>query len=174
MDALRSQPIKTSETCRLFTPEERIKLKTALGVNTNQEVDAVVDSIHHLLTQSIFHAIKPKLLTQELTDLGFDTDKVVAFVDLWTNNGSQLIETFKEKSFEMSAIRLTNSSSALKLRAHQRSDQEFNAIPVAQIDFTLTSDNRSTNLSLDLERNDLWHFYESLEEIQSQVDALYK
>ena len=158
----------------MFTEEEQIKLKTILGLNSTEQVDSLINNIEYLLRQSIFHAIKAKALTKELTDLGFDTDKVVAFVDLWTNNGSKLIETFKDKSFEISRVRLTETKSKLKIEAHHTSTDQFSATPLAQIDFTLKSEIKNTNLSLDFDQKELWQLYENLEQIQSQLDALHK
>ncbi|XP_054160838.1 COMM domain-containing protein 10-like [Oppia nitens] len=160
---------------QIFSDEEEAKLIPILVVSDIRHVKLIVKTVHYLLRQIVYHLMKPRVIAKELTELGLDTEKVVAFAEICSTHLPAIVDRFKDKSFDISNSRLTDVNWSVKLLTNQSCRQYKDVVPLAQLDLTLKTNGQTDNhLSLDLDRKELWNLYENLEAIQTQLDSLYK
>ena len=155
---------------RTFSEEEEEKLQTAFGLSS-QELELVIETSEFFLHQAAYHAAKPQVLSQQLTQLELIEDKVTALVDAWTNCARMVIEKLRKRT--LAPKQLENITWRMNLQMAQSSQGRMKE-PNAMFQLTV-ADDQSTNkekIRMQFNHQELYAFYNQLEAIQTQLDHL--
>jgi len=177
-----------------FTPVEREKLGHALlkssGGGRSEQADILIDGCTYILEQTAYHSFSPNDLTNSLKEAGVDTDKAVAFVEVWKQFGPQLLEKLRRSS--LAPLTLSEVNWRLHLELAHKEESKINA-PTAIFQFVLKDDEASESDKADadnsskknseladgrrdflveMNKDQLTQFYLKLEKIQQQMDNL--
>lgn len=155
---------------KAFTDEEEGKLQSALKLSSD-DVKLVLEFIGYIFSQASYHMAKPAVLSQQLTQLGLDEDKVVSVVEEWTANGKQVIEHLRRKPFSAKQLETINWRFGLQMAQSSRGKmKQPNAI--FELGFKDHQSKDNEKLLLEFNHEELYKFYNQLEKIQAQLDSL--
>jgi len=177
-----------------FTPIEREKLghallKTAQGGGRSEQADILIDGCTYILEQTAYHSFSPNDLTKSLKEAGVEADKAAAFVEVWKQFGTQLLEKLRRSS--LAPLTLSEVNWRLHLELAHKDESKINA-PTAIFQFVLKDDEKSEtdkadedhssqkseladgrrDFLVEMNKDQLTQFYLNLEKIQQQMDRL--
>lgn len=155
---------------KAFTEEEEGKLQSALKLSLD-DVKLLLEFIEFIFSQASYHMAKPATLSEQLTQLGLDEDKVVSIVEEWAANGKQVIERLRRKPFATKQLETISWKFGMQMAQSSRGQmKEPNAIFELGIGDHQSKD--SEKLLLEFNHEELYKFYNQLEKIQAQLDSL--
>ncbi|CAH1155168.1 unnamed protein product [Phaedon cochleariae] len=150
-----------------FTEEELQKLQKLLGL-TEETLQLLIQTISHILRQSSKVILKPTALQKELCEkLGFENENAEEFVKFWSVQMNDHFGDFENR------MKLKNIAWELNVQsADQISNKE--SLPLARVQFNLMklSDEKEDSLTVELDKNELLQFYNTLESIQMKLDNI--
>ncbi|XP_046839024.1 COMM domain-containing protein 10-like [Xenia sp. Carnegie-2017] len=140
----------TTKGEKIFSEDEHTKLCNAFKVDSNN-LQSILDTSVFILEQAAYHTAKPANLAQQLKNIQLVDDKVEMFVNVWKNHGKNVNEELKQRS--IAPKQLESVKWRLNLQMAEASRE-------------------SDNLLLEFTHEELYSFYDQLEQIKSQLDAL--
>lgn len=156
---------------RTFTQEEEDKLQKVLSLGSSAELQLVIETCEFIFHQAAYHSAKPGTLSDELQRLDLDESKVTAIVELWTGGGREVIAKLRQQT--LAPRQLESVNWALNLQMSQASVAKL-VQPKAV--FELKASSRANQdpekIVLEFNHEELYNFYNQLERIQTQLDAL--
>ncbi|KAJ9578575.1 hypothetical protein L9F63_005203 [Diploptera punctata] len=163
---------KTSE--KAFTNEEEEKLQVSLGLE-KQDLKLLMESATFIIEQAAYYLTKPAVLKHHLLDLlKLHEDKADAFTNIWTSSAKGIIEHLRQKS--LFPKQLEDVSWSLNLHTATEA-QTKRVIPKAVFQFGVKSDecmqDKSENVTIEFNHEELYEFYKCFEKIQCQLDELH-
>ncbi|XP_066951345.1 COMM domain-containing protein 10 isoform X1 [Macrobrachium rosenbergii] len=163
-----------SNRSQVFTEEEEEKLSASLVI-TRDQTQLLIKTIIHIIQQAAHGMVRPALLKEHLLAAGISQDKTDIFIEQWSANAKAIVDTLRqqclsEKQLEDVAwdLHLKSASSTLARQAQ----------PIAHVQLTLgdgTSKGSSTTsekVLMQFSHDQLYDFYDQLEQIQSHLDSL--
>ncbi|ELU02871.1 hypothetical protein CAPTEDRAFT_180424 [Capitella teleta] len=155
---------------RTFSEDEEDRLQSALALS-DDELQLVLETCEFFLHQAAYHAAKPTVLSQQLSKLSLDEDKVEAIVDAWQSGAKQVIEQLRQQ--QMLPKRLDDIHWALSLEMATKQESRLKEAN-ACLQLTLRDDQTRSldKVSLEMNHEELYDFYNQLETIQTQIDSL--
>ncbi|XP_039614898.1 COMM domain-containing protein 10 [Polypterus senegalus] len=155
---------------RSFSDEEEEKLQMALSLEKSN-LHLVIETVSFILEQAVYHNIKPASLQQQLENIHLSPEKAEAFTQIWASSGQESIEKFRQRMF--APKKLENIGWQLSLQMSQSSQAKVKS-PCAVLELGINSEDSedSEKMFLEFNHNNLLHFYNKLETIQSQLDSL--
>ncbi|XP_068207728.1 COMM domain-containing protein 10-like [Palaemon carinicauda] len=162
-----------SNRLQVFTEEEEEKLSSSLAI-TQDQTKLLIKTVIHIIQQAAHGMVRPALLKDHLLAAGISQDKVDIFIEQWSTNAKAIVDTLRqqclsEKQLEDVAwdLHLKSASSTLARQAQ----------PIGHLQLTLgngTSKGSSTSEKVLMQFNheQLYAFYDQLEQIQSHLDSL--
>jgi len=153
-----------------FTEEEEERLRSALNL-TSKEIEIVLDTTSYIFEQAAYHNAKPNAFTEQLEKLGLTEDKIEAFVEVWTSSGPSVIEQLRKRS--LAPKQLDSVAWQLNLQMAQANKTKMK-IPSAVVELGLknASTNAKERLQLEFTHEELYDFFQQLEDVQTQLDNL--
>lgn len=155
-----------------FSDEEQEKLLVTFSVD-QADLSLMLDSAVLILTQAAYHIMKPALLQKQLMDvLKMDEEKATIFVKIWTSHAKGIVSRLKQKS--VAPKQLEGVSWMLNLTTASSTAEGTQLLePNATVELKVKHNDENTgNIVLDMNQSELYRFYSTLEEIQSELDAL--
>ncbi|UJR15085.1 hypothetical protein I4U23_002052 [Adineta vaga] len=155
----------------IFTLEELNKLENAFGLSID-DIKQMIETIEYMFLQSAYHLVKPQILQNDLiNEQNFDENKATIFVEQWSTNAKEIIERLKTShiaSHSLSDVRWT-----LDVGISQGSKSKVKR-PTAIYEFQLKNEQTQEmeKIQTEFNKEELYTFFEKLELIQSQLDAL--
>ncbi|CAF1132336.1 unnamed protein product [Adineta steineri] len=155
----------------IFTIDELNKLENAFGLSIDI-IKQLIESIEYIFLQSAYHLIKPQILENDLiNEQNFDETKAKIFVEQWSTSAKEIVERLKSShiaSHSLSDVRWT-----LDVGISQASKSKVKR-PTAIYEFQLKNEQTQQieNIQTEFNKEELYAFFEKLESIQSQLDAL--
>ncbi|CAF1030385.1 unnamed protein product [Adineta steineri] len=155
----------------IFTIDELNKLENAFGLSIDI-IKQLIESIEYIFLQSAYHLIKPQILENDLiNEQNFDETKAKIFVEQWSTSAKEIVERLKSShiaSHSLSDVRWT-----LDVGISQASKSKVKR-PTAIYEFQLKNEQTQQieNIQTEFNKEELYVFFEKLESIQSQLDAL--
>lgn len=143
---------------QVFSELEQSKLESILSFG-QQQVKGLLEILKYLAQECLDKLLKPNKLGEELKKISLQDNKINIFL--------QVYNEFVEKVDGNNEIDDVN----WKIKVHINQDTKTHLKePIAQLDLKLTNE----NISLDFNHEELSLFYNQLEGIQNQLDALLK
>lgn len=152
----------------VFTKEECSKLEISLSVDQEQ-LRLILQTLTFIFQQAAYHVAKPAVLSQQLQQIEINEEKVSTIVQAWVNNAKNVVEKLKKKT--IASKQLSDVNWELRLELAQSSLSKLKT-PVGLVELTLESQNEPEKLLMEFSHQELYSFYNKLEVIQSQLDAL--
>ncbi|XP_052216689.1 COMM domain-containing protein 10-like isoform X2 [Dreissena polymorpha] len=109
---------------RTFSEEEEEKLQQTLGID-GPELELVLQTLEFLLQQAAYHAAKPAVLSQQLTQLELEQAKVEAIVSVWTTNGRDVLQKLRQQTLHPSQLEDINWRLNLQIAQSSVSKQKL-------------------------------------------------
>ncbi|XP_073978254.1 COMM domain containing 10 protein valette [Rhodnius prolixus] len=161
--------VQNPDSHKPFTDEEEEKLLDSLEINRN-ELNVLLHAAIVILTQAAYSLTNPDKLNEILIkNLKLTEEKAHVFTVLWTNDAKNVIIKFKQKSVY---IRKLQDISWL-VNIEMSSDNNIQTFtPKAILQMKLIEDKGTSDLTLDLDENQLSKVYNTLENIQVALDGL--
>jgi len=154
---------------RSFTEAEEEKLQTAFQLNTD-EIEAVLETLAFILEQAAYHSAKPAVVQQQLESIELSEEKITAIVDLWTEHGATVIANLRKRSVapkQLDSIKWRlNLQMAEKNRAAMKSTSAIFELGLK------SSSSEDEKIQIEFTHDELYDFFNKLETIQGQLDAL--
>lgn len=158
---------------KTFTDEEEEKLQAVLSLDSATKLKLIVETCEFIFHQAAYHSAKPAALAEDLEKLSLEGDKVSAIVDLWSSGGRDVIAKLRQQTIAPQQLESVN------WRLHLQMSQATVAKMVQpKAVFELKTTSRGTGaqehdkMVLEFGHEELYNFYNQLERIQMQIDAL--
>ncbi|GFR32445.1 COMM domain-containing protein 10 [Trichonephila clavata] len=152
----------------VFTKEESAKLEISLSVDQEQ-LKLILQTLTFIFQQAAYHLAKPAVLSQQLQLLDINGEKVSTIVQAWVSNAKTVIDKLKRKT--ITSKQLSDVNWELRLQTAQSSMSKLKN-PVGLIELALDSNEKVEKLQMEFSHKELYSFYNQLETVQSQLDAL--
>lgn len=158
----------TEETS--FKKEELEKLEKSFQLS-NEDCRLVIDILEFIYLQAAYELIKPNVLYANLENISMSEEKSVAISELWKESGKEIVDRIRETK-SLFANRLVDIKWRLNLNvATDSSSKQKN--PMALFEFKLESNqSKEDKVQIEFSKDQLYSFYEQLEVMQKQIDAL--
>ncbi|XP_060592294.1 COMM domain-containing protein 10-like [Ruditapes philippinarum] len=120
---------------------------------------------------SAYHIAKPAALSQQLSQLGMDQEKVDAIVESWTTNGREVIQNLRQRT--LMPNQFTDINWRLNLQMAQSTETK-QKLPNAMFELGVHREGQEDKEKIRMEftHDELYQFYNQLETIQKQIDGL--
>ncbi|XP_071964876.1 COMM domain-containing protein 10-like [Antedon mediterranea] len=152
-----------------FTVEEEEMLENALVLEA-VNLQLVLQTTAFILQQAAYHLTKPAVLSQQLSNLGLEKDKVSVFVKAWTSGGKNVVDKLKQST--LPSNQLTDVKWRLNLEMSEARRAKMK-LPNAVFELGVTKDNEDMErIRIEFNHQQLYEFYNQLEIIQGQLDSL--
>ncbi|CAF1488771.1 unnamed protein product [Adineta ricciae] len=160
----------------IFTLDELNKLESAFEISADN-IKQMIETLEYMFLQSAYHLVKPQVLLNDLVnEQNFDENKHVLYkaklvVEQWSSSAKEIVERLKSThiaSHSLSDVRWT-----LDVGISQASKSKVKR-PTAIYEFQLKNDQTQEieKVQTEFNKEELYAFFEKLESIQSQLDAL--
>lgn len=155
---------------RTFSEDEEEKLQGTLGMS-GPDLELLLQTLEFFLQQSAYHTAKPAALSQQLSQLGMDQDKVDTIVESWTTNGREVIQNLRQRT--LMPNQLTDINWRLNLQMAQSTETK-QKLPNAMFELGVHREGQEDKEKIRMEftHDELYQFYNQLETIQKQIDGL--
>jgi len=139
------------------------------------ELQTVVDAASYVFEQAAYHSLTAVLLKSQLEAVGLETAQALGFGKCWHENSESFTSRLKEQTMGSPQV-LDSSSWRLQLNMGQDSLSKQKGLNVL-LNFALKSTDASgkddqEDLTVEFSGGELGAFYEKMEQIQKQLDAL--
>lgn len=153
-----------------FKQEELEKLEKSFQLSS-EDCRLVIDILEFIYLQAAYELIKPNVLYTNLENINMSEEKSVAISELWKESGKDIIDRIRETK-TIFANRLVNIKWRLNLNvATDLKSKQKN--PMALFEFKLESNQgKEDKVQIEFNKDQLYLFYEQLEVMQKQIDAL--
>ncbi|XP_041041436.1 COMM domain-containing protein 10 isoform X1 [Carcharodon carcharias] len=153
-----------------FNEEEKEKLQVALSLE-KQGLRLVLETVSFFLEQAAYYNMKPAALQQQLENIHLSQEKAEAFVQAWANMGQDIVEKLRQSTF--APKKLEKIGFCLNLEMGHSTQAKMKS-PHAILELGVNSEDSENTEKVLLEFNhgELLEFYNKLETIQTQLDAL--
>ncbi|GFU30792.1 COMM domain-containing protein 10 [Nephila pilipes] len=152
----------------IFTKEESAKLQISLSVDQEQ-LKLILQTLTFIFQQAAYHLAKPAVLTQQLQLLDINGEKISTIAQAWISNAKTVIDKLKKKT--IAPKQLSNVNWELRLQSAQSSMSKLKN-PIGLVEIILDSNEKVEKLQMEFSHKELYSFYNQLETVQSQLDAL--
>ncbi|XP_015910527.1 COMM domain-containing protein 10 [Parasteatoda tepidariorum] len=152
----------------VFTKEECSKLEVSLAVNQEQ-LKLILQTLTFIFQQAAYHVAKPAVLSQNLQQIDLNEEKISTIVQTWVTHAKNVVEKLKQKS--IAPKQLSDVNWELRLQMANSSMSKLK-VPIGLMELTLASNEGSEKLQMEFSHDELYSFYNQLEVIQTQLDAL--
>ncbi|XP_057309409.1 COMM domain-containing protein 10-like [Hydractinia symbiolongicarpus] len=155
-----------------FSEEEEKKLQAAFNMSGKQ-ISSVLDTISYILEQSAYHVAKPNVLSQQLQTLELQEQKIQRFVNIWKEHGQSVIELFRKRSLAPKQLDTVNWQ--LRLQTAQASQTKV-TIPstIFELGLNRPDNEEKEKLQFEFTHEELYKFFQQLEDVQASLDSLNK
>ncbi|XP_060558279.1 COMM domain-containing protein 10-like [Ruditapes philippinarum] len=155
---------------RTFSEDEEEKLQGTLGMS-GPDLELLLQTLEFFLQQSAYHTAKPAALSQQLSQLGMDQDKVDTIVESWTTKGREVIQNLRQRA--LMPNQLTDINWRLNLQMAQSMETK-QKLPNAMFELGVHREGQEDKEKIRMEftHDELYQFYNQLETIQKQIDGL--
>lgn len=150
-----------------FSTEEKAKLEDVLGLDSTN-IDLLLKTIRQCFCFAAYHGIKPHVLSQKLAE---HIDESVADImsKAWQKYGREITTTLKQNT--ISSNRLSKIDWHLNLQIAQASKSRISE-PNVVLQLRTGNDENPNDVTIEMNHDELLSFYNKLETIQEQLDAL--
>ncbi|XP_042888909.1 COMM domain-containing protein 10-like isoform X3 [Penaeus japonicus] len=158
--------------------QEGISLVNATDINkVNGLLSRVCASLCSGHSQAAHGMVRPAFLGEQLQACEMTSDKASIFVEHWTTNAKQIVETLRQRS--LSAKQLADISWDLHLKTAS-SGCARQTHPIAHLQLSLSSCKEPSStkmgpmesLVMQFDQDQLYQLYDQMEQIQANLDAL--
>ncbi|XP_078070753.1 COMM domain-containing protein 10 [Mustelus asterias] len=153
-----------------FNEEETEKLQVALSLE-KQDLRLVLETVSFILEQAAYYNMKPAALQQQLENIHLSQEKAEAFAQAWTNMGQDIVEKLRQSTF--APKKLEKIGFCLNLEMGHSTQAKMKS-PHAILELGINSEDceNTEKVLLEFNHGELLEFYNKLETIQTQLDAL--
>ncbi|KAL0271673.1 UNVERIFIED_CONTAM: hypothetical protein PYX00_008690 [Menopon gallinae] len=163
-----AQFLSSDTSSKPFTDAEESKLESSLEISA-KEVQLVINGILEIFNKCAYHKIKPSLLGEDLEKtLKLQQKKAEAFTQVWTVFAKAIVENLKQKSFLPQLSHMAYSLSIATASDIETKEKMLRA----QLQLGLTNDKMRDDINIEFTHDELYSFYQRLEQIQDQLDGL--
>lgn len=158
---------------RLFTEEEEEKMKTLFALSV-ENLRLVLDCCCYIFEQAAFAATGPEPLYDILLSAGFDEPHGKIIGRMWASEAAEFIGKLKERTLGSNTLLETSYHFNLIMSESQLTKQHE---PTAIFEFNLSQaaggkEGVGEKQAVEFTHKELYSFFEDLERIQHQLDAL--
>ncbi|KAM4819498.1 COMM domain-containing protein 10 [Thomomys bottae] len=153
-----------------FSEEEEEKLQAAFSLE-KQDLHLVLETIAFILEQAVYHHMKPAALQQHLHGIHLAQDKVEAFLSVWSSLGQETVEKFRQRSLAPHKLETVGWQLNLQM-AHSAQAKLKSPQAVLQLGVRSEDSKELDKVLVEFSHKELLDFYNKLETIQAQLDAL--
>eukprot|EP00698_Gefionella_okellyi_P022862 TRINITY_DN7658_c0_g1_i1.p2 TRINITY_DN7658_c0_g1~~TRINITY_DN7658_c0_g1_i1.p2 ORF type:complete len:200 (-),score=41.05 TRINITY_DN7658_c0_g1_i1:668-1267(-) len=156
---------------RLFTDAEEEQLSSMLQLSS-EDLAIVLLGCTYVFEEAAYNGITAEALASQLKSAGLSDTQAAGFHDVWSQQSAAYIERLRQHSIAPQALE------SLHWRLHLSVGQAGLAntkAPSALLQFNLVKDDAAETKSAfwaEFSREELSAFYDKLETIQTQLDAL--
>jgi hypothetical protein len=157
-----------------FSPEELDQIKTLINVQS-EELDIIMTCCSYILDQSAFYNLTPEKLKSQLISHELNEEKSSIFSTIWGNIRQNFLSQLKEKTFGAPMV-LDDIDWTLKLTTSSQTLAKTKALNCSMV-LSLVDANdegKKKNVELEFDSKQLLDFFDKLEIIQNQLDAISK
>ncbi|XP_038660975.1 COMM domain-containing protein 10 isoform X1 [Scyliorhinus canicula] len=153
-----------------FNNEEKEKLQVALHLE-KQDLCLVLETVSFILEQAAYYNMKPAALQQQLENIHLSQEKAEAFCQAWTNMGQDIVEKLRQSTF--APKKLEKIGFCLNLEMGHSTQAKMKS-PHAILELGVNSEDseNAEKVLLEFNHEELLEFYNKLEIMQTQLDAL--
>ncbi|KAL4227297.1 COMM domain-containing protein 10 [Mactra antiquata] len=154
---------------RTFREDEEERLAQTLGID-NDDLELVLQTLEFFLHQAAYLTAKPAVLSQQLSQLEIEQDKVDAIVELWTTNGRDVIQKLRQQTLLPNQLEDINWRLNLQMAQSSSIKQK---LPNAMFELGVSTEtDDKKKIRVEFTHDELYQFYNQLETIQKQLDGL--
>ncbi|XP_015596638.1 COMM domain-containing protein 10 isoform X2 [Cephus cinctus] len=162
------QSLQSGSNTKVFSAEEEEKLSISLDLNKD-DLSLLLDTVTLIYTQAAYSIVKPAVMEAYMKDpLNIEDDKVVILLNAWVMYAKGIIDVLRQKSIFHTQVNDINWSLNMQSSSSGIS-KEARPLVLLQLGLTGTP---ATNLTVEMNKQDLSTLYQNLEKIQAQLDAL--
>ncbi len=153
-----------------FKPDELDKLEKTFDLTT-EDCKLCIDILEFIYLQATYELIKANVLHEQLCQLNMSEEKAGFISQLWQENGKEVIEKIRQtKTISIRRLLGIKWRLNLNLASDFRTKQKF---PMALFELNLEDGkNGDEKVQVEFGKDGLYEFYNQLEVIQKQIDAL--
>mmetsp|Transcript_379 Transcript_379/g.502 ORF Transcript_379/g.502 Transcript_379/m.502 type:complete len:207 (-) Transcript_379:1202-1822(-) len=156
-----------------FSEEEKEQLVDVLGLNLSQ-LNSILDSCAFIFEQAAYYTLHPNRLARQLHEAELNETQCIAFQKVWKAEGNNFISELKEQSLVPKVM------DTVKYQLHlQMAQSNLSRLkePTALFELTLNDTDPENDIAPEKVRVEFTHeqlfaFYQQLEQIQGQLDSL--
>lgn len=150
-----------------FSTEEKARLEDVLGLDSNN-IDLLLITIRQCFYFASYHGMKPQVLSQKLRE---HVEESVADIlsKAWQKYGREVTAILKQNT--ISSNRLSKIDWHLNLQIAQSSKSRISE-PNVVFQLRTGDDENRNDMTIEMSHEELLRFYNKLEMIQEQLDAL--
>ncbi|EGD81141.1 hypothetical protein PTSG_11178 [Salpingoeca rosetta] len=152
-----------------FSATEKQQLAATFELELN-DVQLLVDSLTLMIQTAAYHQLSEKAMAKHLTNAGLAEDHVMVFTKQWANKSAGIIDALRNSGFYSSQLETVAWSLDVGVAD---SVAGTTAQPNAKLQLGLsTSQGGTESITVAMTQPELEQFYDKLEQIQGQLDAL--
>lgn len=166
------EKIITKLPCRksqnLFTFDESEKLISLFNLSVG-DLTLILQFACDAFHNAAYDIAKPENFRENLSSQGLAEKVVGVFVEVYVQYGKDLINKLKNISF--SPCQLEDFNYLLNVEVASGDRSKINK-PTVGLQFSLNSGEKNDSVAVEMDHQQLYAFYDKLEEIQKQLDSI--
>lgn len=153
-----------------LSDDERAKIQSVFDMDI-LDVSLFLEAIEFVFQQAAYYGMKGKVLGKNLLKVSMDESKCKLFVDVWSDFAKVVIDSMRKHSFATKQLDSVDWHLGIQLSQDNKTEQKHTT---SLFHFNLLDNSSQMIEKVDLEftHEELLEFYEKLEVLQGQLDAL--
>mmetsp|Transcript_20437 Transcript_20437/g.24535 ORF Transcript_20437/g.24535 Transcript_20437/m.24535 type:complete len:217 (+) Transcript_20437:214-864(+) len=167
-----------------FSTSEEAQLQEMLGLS-EEDVNRVLALCSYTFQQAAYQGAAPQVVSEHMTAAGANATQEKCFTHIWSQAGGAVVKALRDQKFGAVGrlehvswwVQLADLNSSSKEATQQSSDtvDEPSISAVLQLDVSPADNNKNKsneNIAMSFTHDELYDFFDKLEIIQEQLDAL--
>ncbi|GMI15236.1 hypothetical protein TrVE_jg245 [Triparma verrucosa] len=161
------------KNCEFFTESELSQLTTQFSVSL-LDFNDILGACSYAFEQSAYSTIKPDALAATLTLAGMSSEHSTVFSQAWAQTANSVVSNFRDASVMGAPKVMTNNEWSLSINmSNDTLKNTKEASARFEIDLAQPHDGGDEEtLAVEFTHEELYGFFQKLEKVQSQLDAL--
>ena len=155
---------------KAFTSEECAKIQSTLSLDT-VDTELLLETVEFIFQQAAYYGMKGKFLGRNLLLIDMDESKCKLFVEVWNDYNKTVVESMRKYSFATKQLSRVDWHMGIQLSQDTKTEQKkTNAL--LHLNLLNNATQKYEKVDLEFTHEELLKFYEKLEVLQMQLDAL--
>jgi len=155
---------------KAFSDDEQAKIQSTFNMD-GLDTCLLLESIQFIFQQAAYYGMKSKVLGKNLLKIDMDELKCKLFADVWGDFSKVVIDSMRKHSFATKQLDSVDWHMGIQLSQDSRTEVK-NTTALFHLNLLNNSTQKGEKIDLEFTHEELLAFYEKLEVLQTQLDAL--